>query len=520
MGPSSSNANASSGASTSTNINIFADFVNFDFETGTSRVRDETETNEPGQTGMDVMAMDATSGDTTFDDLFNLDGMSFNFPQAVPGTVLDGFDLNDLTGGIDICGQDGLGIIETDPIMQLFSDYEKQVAQSNQSSRSQAVNDPISSIYTGVGQTEAPFDFFSYPDRDENFVLHTSNSEVPSATWSTTPALGPPAASSNSTSRPNGALSPETLYPLPVNAKGEPDPAVLNALGLPPLAGSSARASAAGPSRIRTNITETSSNNRLRQQSPYAYNELETRERERGAPTNGPTKRVKGKATGKARSSESSSGTTADKNTWHIITQPQSAEAESALVASAVTANGKRGLKRKDVFQRVERPGEKPGRPEWCEPPLPWKPPPSMPIPKKDRGPHSEMGWVLARLREPHCERAQYGWAVAEVHVSSHRTQMFQHQLLITDGTNFQNPLQNPLVSSYLILSGPHSLQVKKVRPYDRIAYSQEAIDNLKTKHASSDKEKVYDEIKLSPEQLVTHSSVYGTDLAFNHVAL
>ncbi|KAH8108774.1 hypothetical protein DFH11DRAFT_1548824 [Phellopilus nigrolimitatus] len=217
------------------------------------------------------------------------------------------------------------------------------------------------------------------------------------------------------------------IYPMSLDANGNPDPIILTSLGLPQLPSPAPEASVSHSEPKRAH------------------------RRKLNAP--------------KSRAPAKKAKTRAD-NTWHVITPPSSAsppppipdfptprsptESSGGEGSSSNTSALKR--RRKQVFQHVGEPKDQ-TRPKWFENKAWVRPPSPPPIKKKDYGPHSDMGWVLARLREPNCERARYGWAVAQI--------------------------ENPYRSTYFVLSGPHSRQIKMVRKCDRVAYSPDKIAEL-----------------------------------------
>ncbi|KAL5480782.1 hypothetical protein ACEPAI_9722 [Sanghuangporus weigelae] len=219
----------------------------------------------------------------------------------------------------------------------------------------------------------------------------------------------------------------------------------------------------------------------------------------------------------KANDKTTKAKTKAQMNVWHVITAPtqpsasspttgqipmtsaaspsvrdSDAEATSSASNSAIVPKGPG--RRKEIFQYVEPiKTEKQGKPEWCMPP-PRKIHEKLlkPQPMNNRlapGTHSDVGWVIARLREPNHGRTQFGWAIAQIH--------------------------DPRLSSYLILSGPHLFKIKTVREYDRIPYSETNIDKLKermqNKKTGAKCDKVYGAVYPNSDEIARRSSAFAT---------
>lgn len=449
-------------------------------------------------------------------DFSNLE-IDFDALNDQMGKVLEGIDFNfDMNGGSDSNVERGprpvedtinpsqldlSGIVNNPPVSlldfpELDFDFPPAVAAGDN-------NDPPQN-----GQA-------LFPARDEQFLLptpsppsaaHTHGSSESNS--STSPPYFPPlspALSSSASEAPNNKL----IWPIPVDAHGVPHADVLRILGFPPLGGRRARIETqiekAGPSRIHSHSleAESSSSARKRAHSPYAD------ERDRDAPTEGPTKRTaKGKAKAPASSdadaslSPSSSAITdteKDSNTWHVITAPSPIVAAASSLAAQNRANMARrfgGKKRNGgiVFQKnlEGRPDEK--RPEWREPIQPWA---GFEDGEGGKEPCTKMRdelrakrLVFVRLRED-VNRNVYGWAVGQLHVSASAVIYFI--LLLSDN------MQDPLTNRYLILSGPHTLSFRTVRNYDTLPYSNENVAKLKDGQKN---EKVYPELVISPSAI------------------
>lgn len=99
---------------------------------------------------------------------------------------------------------------------------------------------------------------------------------------------------------------------------------------------------------------------------------------------------------------------------WHVVAHTSSAPINPEGPQEATSK-----LARKDVFKTYEKPPVH-VKPKWAKI---WTMEEMQQfreagVKEVDYGPHSEMGWVLAKLREPDCgARGRYGWAIAEVHV-------------------------------------------------------------------------------------------------------
>ncbi|KAL5499244.1 hypothetical protein ACEPAH_1762 [Sanghuangporus vaninii] len=196
------------------------------------------------------------------------------------------------------------------------------------------------------------------------------------------------------------------------------------------------------------------------------------------------------KANGKATKAK----TKAQTDVWHVMTVPEpevrpsasspttgqssmisvappsvrdaDAEASSSASNSAIVSKGPG--RRKEIFQYVEpAKTEKQGKPEWCVPP-----------PRK----------IHEKLVNPQ--------------PMNNRLQPGTHS-------------DDPRLSSYLILSGPHLFKIKTVRGYDRIPYSKTNIDKLKervqNKKAGAKCDKVYGTVYPNSDEIARRSSVFAT---------
>ncbi|KAL5522489.1 hypothetical protein ACEPAG_8505 [Sanghuangporus baumii] len=196
----------------------------------------------------------------------------------------------------------------------------------------------------------------------------------------------------------------------------------------------------------------------------------------------------------KANDKATKAKTKAQMNVWHVITAPtqpsasspttgqipmataaspsvrdSGTEANSSASSSAIVPKG--SGRRKEIFQYVEpTKAEKQGKPEWFVPP-----------PRK----------IHEKLLNPQPRK---------------------------------NPLEpgshsdDPWLSSYLILSGPHLFQIKTVRKYDRIPYSEANIDKLKervqNKKVGAKCDKVYETVHPNSDEIARRSSAFATTLA------
>ncbi|KAL5523262.1 hypothetical protein ACEPAF_1529 [Sanghuangporus sanghuang] len=196
------------------------------------------------------------------------------------------------------------------------------------------------------------------------------------------------------------------------------------------------------------------------------------------------------KANGKATKAK----TKAQTNVWHVMTaltpevrpsasspttgqipmmsvappsvRDADAEVNSSASNSAIVSKGPG--RRKEIFQLVDpAKTEKQGKPEWY-----------VPLPRK----------IHEKLLKP---------------------QPMKNRL--EPGTHSDDPR----LSSYLILSGPHLFKIKTVRGYDRIPYSETNIDKLKervqNKKAGAKCDKVYGTVYPNSDEIARRSSAFAT---------